>query len=435
MRPTVRAIVIAALGLPVSLLPTLVEPRLWTLWPAFLGVLLLALGVDAVLLPRRRDLTLDLELPAEMLVGEPGEGALLLRIASRRAVPVRVAVDLSDRFAPQPPLTGRVTGLGETLPLPLTPLRRGRGVVERAWVRWVGPLGLLATVARIELKRAVMVTPNVRLVRATALRLASDREFNSGLKIERYAGDGSEFDSLREYALGDDQRSIDWKVSARHRKLVARQNRAERNHQVVLCVDSGYLMSEPLEGVPRLDHAVKAALLLTYVSLKAGDRVGLASFDARLGLFVEPIGGLNAFPLLHRMAGRIDYSDRETNYTLALTTIGQRLHRRSLVVVLTDFVDSIAAELMLENLGRLARRHVVLFVALRDPALAATAGAPPSTLLDLNRAVVAGGLVREREIVLRRLRRQGILPLDAAPGEVSPRLVNAYLDIKRRERV
>jgi uncharacterized protein (DUF58 family) len=435
MRPTVRAVVLAALGLPVSLLPTLAEPRLWTLWPAFLGVLLLALGVDAALLPRRRDLSLDLELPDEMLVGEPGRGALLLRLASRRPVPVRVAVDLSDRFAPQPPLEGRVTAIGVELLLPLVPLRRGRGVVERAWVRWLGPLGLMAAVARIELKRAVMVTPNIRLVRATALRLASDREFNSGIKIERYAGDGSEFDSLREYARGDDQRSIDWKVSARHRKLVARQNRAERNHQVVLCVDSGYLMGEPLEGVPRLDHAVKAALLLAYVSLKAGDRVGLASFDARLGLFVEPVGGLNAFPVLHRMAGRIDYSDRETNFTLALTTIGQRLHRRSLVVVLTDFVDSIAAELMLENLGRLARRHVVLFVALRDPALAATAGAAPTTLLDLNRAVVAGGLVREREIVLRRLRRQGILPLDAAPGEVSPRLVNAYLDIKRRERI
>jgi uncharacterized protein (DUF58 family) len=308
-------------------------------------------------------------------------------------------------------------------------------VVERVWVRWTGPLGLMAAVAKVDLRRAVTISPNVRLVRSTALRLASDRELNSGLKIERYAGDGSEFDSLREHAQGDDQRSIDWKVSARHRKLVARQNRAERNHQVVLCIDSGYLMSEPLEGVPRLDHAVKAALLLAFVSLKAGDRVGLASFDARLGLFVEPAGGVNAFPTLHRLAGRIDYSDRETNYTLALTTIGQRLHRRSLVVVLTDFVDSIAAELMLENLGRLARRHVVLFVALRDPALAATAGAAPSTLLDLNRAVVAGGLVREREIVLRRLRRQGILSLDAAPGEVSPKLVNAYLDIKRRERI
>jgi uncharacterized protein (DUF58 family) len=435
MRPTARAILVAALGLPVALLPALVYPRLWTFWPAFLGVLALAVGLDAALLPRRRDLSLDVELPGTMYVGEEDTARFALRAAGPRPWPVRLAVDLSDRFAPQPPLRGRATPAGDTLLLRLVPLRRGRGVVERAWVRATGPLGLMAAVVRFDLQRAVTVTPNVRPVRATALRLAADRDFNVGLKIERYKGDGSEFDSLREYAHGDDQRSIDWKVSARHRKMVARQNRAERNHQVILAIDSGHLMSEPLDGIPRLDHAVKAALLLAYVSLKAGDRVGLASFDARLGLFVEPKGGLAAFSLLSRMAGRIEYSERETNYTLALTTIGQRLHRRSLVVVLTDFVDSIAAELMLDNLGRLARRHVVLFVALRDPALAALAGVAPASLVDLNRAVVAGGLVREREIVLRRLRRMGIVPLDAAPAEISPRLVNAYLDIKRRERV
>jgi len=104
-------------------------------------------------------------------------------------------------------------------------------------------------------------------------------------------------------------------------------------------------------------------------------------------------------------------------------------------VVLTDFVDTITAELMVENLDRLSRRHVVVFVALQDPGLAAVAAQQPSGVLELNRAVVAGGLLRDREVVLRRLRRFGIYPIDAAPGQVSPRLINTYLDIKRRERI
>ena len=135
------------------------------------------------------------------------------------------------------------------------------------------------------------------------------------------------------------------------------------------------------------------------------------------------------------MASKVDYSDRETNYTLGLTSIAQRLSRRSLIVVLTDFVDTVSAELMVENLDRLSRRHLVIFVALQDPGLAATADRQPATLLDLNRAVVAGGLLRDREVVLKRLRRLGIYPIDADPAAVSPRLINTYLDIKRRERI
>jgi uncharacterized protein (DUF58 family) len=268
-----------------------------------------------------------------------------------------------------------------------------------------------------------------------ALRFLTDREFRAGLRIERYKGDGTEFDSLKEYAPGDDHRSVDWKATARHKKLVARQFRAERNHQVVIAVDTGHLMSEPLAGIPKVDHAINAALLLAYVSLRAGDRVGLATFDSRFGLYVEPKGGLRGFDVLSRMGAQVDYSDRETNFTLGLTSISQRLSRRSLIVVLTDFVDTVSAELMVENLDRLSRRHVVVFVALQDPALEATAAASPLDALALNRAVVAGGLLRDREVVLRRLRRMGLYPVDAAPAQVSTRLINTYLDIKRRERI
>ncbi len=435
MRATRRAIFAAVLGLVVALLPTAVNPRLWPLWPAYLGLLALALGGDAVLMPRRREVSCSVELPGVLYIGEEEEAALTVRLPSAHPVPVVVAVDLSDRLLPQPHLRGQASAAGAVLRFRLIPTRRGRIVVERAWVRYAGPLGLMAAVARVDLKRQAPVVPNIRPVKTAALRYLTERDFRAGLKIERYQGDGTEFDSLREHVPGDDHRWIDWKSSARHRKLVARQLRAERNHQVVIAIDTGHLMCEPLAGIPKVDHAVNAALLLAYISLRAGDRVGLASFDSRLGLYVEPKGGPRAFNVLNHLASQVDYSDRETNFTLGLTSIAQRLSRRSLIVVLTDFVDTISAELMIENLDRLSRRHVVIFVALQDPGLAATAGGKPASLLDLNRAVVAGGLLRDREVVLRRLRRLGILPIDAAPAQVTPRLINTYLEVKRLEKI
>ena len=424
---------LATLGVAVALLPAMIHPRLWTFWPVFLGVYALALGMDALLAPRR-EVFATVELPETLSVGREGQTARIrLRLPSARPVPVRVAVDLSERLVPQPPVNGRVGRHGGDLEVPLVPTRRGRAAVERLWVRWQGPLGLMSSLARVELGNEVAIVPDLQPARALALRMADPRDFRAGLKIERYLGDGTEFDSMREYTLGDDSRSIDWTSSARHRKLVTRQFRAERNHQVVMALDTGHLMSEPLSGIPKLDHAVQAALLLSYLSLRVGDRVGWMTFDAKPGLFVEPQSGTRGFGLLGNTASRVEYSEHETNFTLGLTSLSQRLSRRSLVVVLTDFVDTVSAELMVENLDRLARRHKVVFVALRDPGLAETAATPPKGLLELNTAVVAGTLLRDREVVLRRLAQLGIKAADAPPSQVTPWLINTYLEIKRRE--
>jgi uncharacterized protein (DUF58 family) len=279
------------------------------------------------------------------------------------------------------------------------------------------------------------VVPNVRAVRAAALRFFSSKDFLAGLKIEHYVGDGSEFDALREYVPGLDHRAIDWKSSARHRKLLVQDFRAERNHQVVIAVDQGHLMSEPVDGVPRLDHAINAGLLLGYFGLRTGDRVGLYGFDARMRSWSEPQGGIGSFVRLQAATAELAYSTSETNFTLGLAELSQRLKRRSLVILLTDFVDVVTAQLMVENLDRLARRHLVVFVTLRDPGLQRIAEGAPRTSLDLYRSVVAGDLVREREVVLRRLRRMGLFTIDADPGQVSVQLLNRYLDIKRREMI
>jgi uncharacterized protein (DUF58 family) len=436
MKPSRRALQLALLGLPVALLPALVAPPLWLAWAAYVVAVTLLIGLDGVLSLPPRALAVDAAAPPRLFIGEAA--ALDVRFASAGARPLALTVlaDLVGDLADQGPLAVALDaqGRGQCL-IPLVPERRGRVAVAALWLRWAGPLGLMERVARRPLDLEVPVVPNVHAVRALALEFFSGRLAQAGMKSQRYVGDGTEFDSLEEYRRGLDHRAIDWKASARHGKLMARQYRAERNHAVILAFDTGYLMSQGLAGVPKLDHAINAGLLLGLVCLKTGDQVGLFAFDERPGLYAAPQGRTGSLPRLQRLTADLAYSKAETNFTHGLTDLMTRLRRRSLIVVFTDFVDTVTADLMVDNLARLARRHVVLFVSLRDPTPDALALAPPSGLEALQSAVVAAELVREREVVVKRLRRLGVQCLDTAPGDISARLINCYLEIHRRELV
>jgi uncharacterized protein (DUF58 family) len=160
--------------------------------------------------------------------------------------------------------------------------------------------------------------------------------------------------------------------------------------------------------------------------------VGFFAFDSRPRASSAPISGARAFAMLQRVAAGIDYSDNETNYTLALSTLASGLSRRSLVIVFTEFADTISAELMLAALGPLLKRHIVLFVVLRDEELEGFTAAEPVEADDVSRAVTAAALLRERELVLTRLRHLGVHVVEAAANQAGPALVQAYLDIKRR---
>jgi uncharacterized protein (DUF58 family) len=198
-------------------------------------------------------------------------------------------------------------------------------------------------------------------------------------------------------------------------------------------------MREPIGGVPRLDHAINAALLLSYASLKGGDRVGLYGFDARVRMRAEPLGGVDRFPRLQRMTAELDYAAEETNFTLGLTLLAQQLQRRSLIVLFTDFVDTVTAELMIENLGRLSNRHLILFVTLQDPELRSLVDAAPDSIPgsmeSVARSVVADELRKERLVVFEKLRRLGVQCLEAPYNRVGTDLINRYLAIKQREMI
>jgi len=434
MNPTKTAVTVFLAGAVLAVLTTVVAHSLWSFWLIFIFVAAFIMGADSILAPRLSRLDIRFEAPTRLFVGNRQKVEFVLSNPFRRTFPVRLKLDVSSDIEEVPDREQVMVQPGETpVPMDLRAARRGQVKVETLWILARGPLGLMEVRRQVTLNRKIPVDPDLPSVSRRAIQFFTTRNLQSGARVERHRGDGSEFDCLREYLPGFDIRTIDWKASARHAKILCKEFRAERNRQVILAVDSGRLMSEPLGELPRLDHAVSSALTLAYVSLRVGDRVGLVSFDDRLRHYLAPVKGRGAFAALSRTAAKIEYSSRETNFTLGLMELVTRQPRRALVVVMTDFVDTITSELMVENLQRTAQRHLVLFVALKDPMLTNEAERRPRNTLDLHRAVVAGRLVREGEMVVRRLRRSGVRCIDTEPRHVSASLIDHYLELKRRE--
>ncbi|MFA7587140.1 MAG: DUF58 domain-containing protein, partial [Novosphingobium sp.] len=193
----------------------------------------------------------------------------------------------------------------------------------------------------------------------------------------------------------------------------------------------GQAMCEPVAGLPRIDRAVSAALATAWVALKGGDRVALFGFTARPGPITPFLADTHGFARLQSAAADLDYHPQEPNFTLAMATLASRLQRRSLIVVFSDFTDPTSAELMLESVGRLVSRHVVLFVMLADEELETLATTEPGDIQALAMTTTADALLKQRALVLRRLRQLGVDVIEAPYDRIGPRLIDAYLAIKR----
>lgn len=431
--PTRGSIVAAALGAPVTLLVAALVPHVWyagLAWPV--AVLLLTL-FDAVsgVHPARAEARLTL--PRAAAVGETITG--VIGVAFRGPAPRAAQVAIAGNALLAPADDGRATvaidGGGGSATLDLATLRRGAGRVDALWLRWKGALGLVWKQRRLSFDATTRILPDVRPVHERGAQVFQ-RHALQGLLSQLDRGDGSDFESLVEFRAGMDRRAIDWKQSARHLALRAKEYRSERNNQIVFAVDAGRQMSDPVAGLPRIDRAVAAMLLTAWVALKLGDRVALHAFDSRPRIASGLISGVRGFADLQHLAADIEYSTDETNYTFALATLARKLSRRSMIVLFTEFTDLTAAEFLVRASARLVEKHLLLIVVLRDAELEGIAAARPETADDVTRAVTAAALLRDRLLVLTRLRHLGAHVIESEHDRVGDRLVQGYVDLKRR---
>lgn len=432
MRPSRLLLLIAlgalALSVPAAVSEAVPAALVLILW-AGLG---LAIVLDLLLSPARRHLALTLTGPAEAFTNE--EVPLALEISSRRALPRRIGcrMDLPEGLRGPGEVWIEGGGHEARMALPVTAKRRGRWAVPKLWLRWPSRLRLIEFCPAFETGLSIAASANIRPVQSGQIDVQV-RSSLFGMKENMVKGEGSEFHQLRDWTAGMDTRSIDWKHSARHRTLVAKEVRAERNHHVVLALDNGFLMREEIGGLPKIDHSVNAALCVAWAAVLGGDMIGLYAFDSRPRLYSPPEPGRMAFARLRARTAELDYRSVETNHTLAMAHLHGRLKRRALVVVFSDFVDTTTAELLVENVAVLSRHHVIVFVALRDPRIEAIAEASPNTLSDVANAVSAGEMLKERQLVLERLSRLGVFVINVRPEGLTAALLSTYLNIKARE--
>jgi uncharacterized protein (DUF58 family) len=448
IRPTARAVLIFAAGIPLALFIVIYNPSLWVLSFNYGLVVVLITGTDLLLALSPRSLGVKVTTPDRLYIGENGAITVTLTASAagtrgglrreRRTTRFELIVEQRGDVEPAEIVTGELpaaSGAGREqeakIPLSVRPRRRGQINIDAVWLRWRGPLGLVEFTRRVVVDRTIDVVPNVRGVTSAALQFFA-QEAIYGIKTQQQTGEGAEFDALREYAPGFDSRFIDWKHSARHRKLLCKEFRTERNHQVIMAFDTGYLMLEPVDSLTRLDHAINAGLMLAWVSLQGGDLVGTYGFDAAVRQYLRPIRGVSSFARIQRATAELDYHRLETNFTLGLAELNVRLKRRALVILFTDFVDTITAELLIESMQRVANRHVVMFVTQRGSVLQRAVDATPTRFADVAQAVIAHDFLRERSIVFERLERLGVHCLDVPSRGLSTALINRYLLIKQR---
>lgn len=433
--PTGRAVWLIALGAPIAAILAAIVPALWAIGAAWALMLLLLLLLDGLVAARVNDVRLAVANSAE--IGAPLQLALAAEFSGRIAprnlsgnlgLDERLAEDGAVAFSLERNALADGAFSGQAT---IVPVRRGTGEIGRLWLRWKGPLGLAWRQIQKQSTQSVAVMPNIAAIRSPTIQMFL-RDSVFGLLARKIRGEGSEFEALSEYQPGMDRRSIDWKGSARHSKLLAKEYDAERNNQIVFALDCGSAMCEPIDGLPRIDRAVSAALLTAYITLKAGDRTSLFSFAGKPELSTPFLSGSRNFFRLQQEAATIDYRHQESNYTLALSTLQSRLQRRSLIIIFTDFTDPTAADLMLEAAARLIDKHLVLFVILQDRELTGIIDNPPENAEDVARAVMAQNLLDQKNLVLTKLRHMGIDVIEGAHQDIGTRLINAYLHIKRR---
>jgi uncharacterized protein (DUF58 family) len=430
IRPTKKSILIVAIAIFPALVPVFLDVGPWP-WVISLVPIAAALLADIFFSPRLDEVHVEAERRHTFYLGE--KATIPIKVVFRsphRRKAIEVAGDFAGPILPPKPavVSGELLGIIE-----LSPHARGRIHSSQLWIRWTGPLGLFEKITTTNFALEADIVPNTKAVQRAAIRLATHSTLLVGAKTQNQRGEGSEFDALRRYVQGLDTRFIDWKASAKHRNLLWREHRVERNHNVILAIDSGRLMSEPIDDYTRLDHAINAGLMVGYVSLRAGDNVGLLTFDSEVRTFIPPLKGVSSAQLLAKHLAPVTYSADEANYTLAITELGTKVKRRSVIIVLTEFIDTIGAELLIENLGRLAKRHLIVFVTLRDPFLKNSQETLPRDIVEVGKTTLAFELESERRLVFKELQRLGVFVVDALPENLSVELINTYLEIHRRE--
>lgn len=406
------------------------------LYVAVLGAaaLVVAAMADLVIGPPRRDLRLTrersehfaLRVRAQLSYELENRSARLVRAAAIET-PVRtLRFDEDETFFEAPPHARALATR------PVTPIARGADAFGTMYLWYGNVVGLLRRRVEVPAARAFRVYPDLSAVERYGKLHARNRLIEAGLRRIRLRGQGTEFESLREWSAGDAFRTIDWKATARRGRVMVTQHEVERSQNVMIVLDCGRLMTPRLGEQRKFDYSVTAALSLASIAGLANDKVGLLAFAREIVAASAPRATRSSLAHLSELTYDLEPRFEESNYAKAFTYLRTHLHRRSLIVFFTDVIDPVAQSSVLAELGTLARGHVVVCVFMNDAAVADALATVPQTAPQAYRSAVALGLDRERRAAAATLARAGIITIDVPAAKLTISLIDEYLRIKQR---
>jgi uncharacterized protein (DUF58 family) len=354
--------------------------------------------------------------------------------ASNISVSLRLTDEAPDTFSPELPEVQLVVPAASsaTGTYSVEPCERGGAKFGDVWLHYASPLCLAERWARARIGQDVRVYPNLGESQKMRIYLIRSRQIELEKRLKRQRGHGREFESLREYRAGDEFRDVSWSVTARQGKLITKLYQVERSQTVWLVLDLGRLLRARVDRLNKLDHAVNAALSLAQVAFYSGDRVALLAYDRKLQQRVAPGRGVPQLRALIEALAQVRAANSEADHLLAANALLSSQNHRSLVVWLTDFAETAATPEVIECTAAIARRHLVLFGVMAQTELRSLVATRPETVTDMYRYSAALEIVHRRDLLLRQLRQQGAMVLEAAPAGLSTALANQYLEVKER---
>ncbi|MBI5650822.1 MAG: DUF58 domain-containing protein [Chloroflexi bacterium] len=439
---TRRAFFLFLLNVPL-LAGAIIAPALLYLAGVYFFLILGMIFADRVITPAPKEFDLARINDSRLSLG--AENLVVIRVTnrSRRAARVIVRDEFPAQFIAdqlvlrEQKIAPRATG---EFRYHIRPPRRGDYRFGDLNLRWRGILGLIVRQARFPAGAPVKVYPNLLDIRKYELLVRKGQLAEMGLRQTRWLGSGTQFERLREYQFDDEFRRIDWKATARRGKPITREFETERSQNIIALLDVGRLMRAPVGGpsassghsLEKVDYAVNAALMLSYVAGLRGDKVGLLAFADNVTHYLPPKAGKGQFYRMLATLYAIESQPVEADYTRAFAYLRAKHKKRSLIILFTDLASGLAAKTLVAQIAPLWPRHLPLLVALNDPAVVAIARVMPNDSPSVYERMVAEQLLDERAVTLESLRRRGILTLDVPANQLTIAVVNKYLELKAR---
>lgn len=423
MIPSLRLVALVALGAFLSFFE-------WILFSYI--IVLLIISTTDFFLSQHHLFSLTRENEGVLSNGIPNTISLSVRNAFHR----QLSVTIRDEYPPE--FSSSSTEISVTVPphsterveYMVTPHNRGEYSFGRGFTRRRSYFGLWIFEKSFDLHSPVKVYPNVQLVKKYDLLSRKQLLTLLGISPHPLLGKGTEFEMLRDYQVDDEYRVIDWKATSKKGTPISRVYQVERTHNLMLMIDAGRIMGVYTGELTKLEHAVNSALLVSFVALRLGERVGLCIFSSHIQTYIPVQSRKHQFNTIVEALYNLQPDEYESNYRKAFEYVAQNNRKRSLIIVYSDLIESHISRELIQYCLLLKKVHLPLCVAVQDINIQTIAESTPRTQLEKYRKAVALTLLRDRKIAIKALNRWGIRVVDTSPHQLTIATLNKYLELK-----